>query len=251
MDDFNFPDSDFDESDFEQGDYGMGGSGMGGSGGSGLLDAVNDGAWNTDGGIDDSYFDGGGTAESNSDDEDAQVAAYDNESRNALSKTAKMGIVVAIGIVVIISIGARVVYGLKNAKKDTPRIDNSVTYDRVYEEDNYSSYSGGNTGSTGSTGGSSIDSWSKVTYSSIGKVDTPMEGEFSVTSVDSYARILASGEVQVKTEAKGSISGLAGTYVVEVPFSVSGAVKLGTKLKVRYNIADVDGNRVVGDIKLQ
>ena len=61
---------------------------------------------------------------------------------------------------------------------------------------------------------------------------------------------MGDGEAQVRTEATGSISGLSGVYVIDVPFNLTGVVTVGKKLRVSYDMGNKNNMLVVGNIKI-
>lgn len=78
--------------------------------------------------------------------------------------------------------------------------------------------------------------------------DREVEGTFSVTKVTSYASVAESSEIQLKTVAKGSISGLDGTYEIELPYEKGCQLLTGDKFSVKCRVKEVKGKLLVGSI---
>lgn len=77
-----------------------------------------------------------------------------------------------------------------------------------------------------------------------------IEGIFTVTALKFFAKN-SGDETFVKSIATGSISGLSGTYGVEVPYHLAVNINIGDSFKLYYKLGNIDGNRVVGISKLQ
>lgn len=77
-----------------------------------------------------------------------------------------------------------------------------------------------------------------------------IEGIFTVTTMKFFAKN-SGDETFVKSIATGSISGLSGTYGVEVPYHLAVNINLGDSFKLYYKLGNIDGNRVVCISKLQ
>lgn len=80
---------------------------------------------------------------------------------------------------------------------------------------------------------------------------TRLSGVFTITDIKTYARKTTEGtnNLQLKTVLTGSISGLIGTYTLEVPARISNSVKIGQSLEITYLLKDIDGAKVVDDIQ--
>ena len=65
--------------------------------------------------------------------------------------------------------------------------------------------------------------------------DRTIEGLFTITDIKHYAKVTAkSEEVYLKSILKGCISGLEGTYEIEVPYNAGRYLNIGDSLKIRY-----------------
>lgn len=96
-----------------------------------------------------------------------------------------------------------------------------------------------------------LDGWVEVGLSS-SNVDfgEPLEGIFTVTDITTYARLSGVGsDKQVKSVLSGSISGLTGTYVVELPADKALKLGVGNSFKIDYQLKTVNGYKLVGEIR--
>lgn len=93
--------------------------------------------------------------------------------------------------------------------------------------------------------------WVEFRVSDLGEQSKPIEATFTVSSISGYlfnANTPGSKASMVKYCAKGSISGLSGTYEVDIPYGVSEHVSEGTKFKVWYKEVSLDGFNIISDI---
>lgn len=98
----------------------------------------------------------------------------------------------------------------------------------------------------------SSDGWSEIgADEQISFNDGAVELTFTVTNVKSYARVIGENSIEVKTVLTGSLSGLEGTYQVEVPYTYSGYVTVGSVLKAQVRIGNFNGRNVVNDIEIE
>lgn len=95
------------------------------------------------------------------------------------------------------------------------------------------------------------DDWIEVGLSS-SDVDfgAPIEGVFTITDIKLYARLTgAVNDKQVRSVAMGSISGLPGTYKIELPVDKALKLSIGTSFKIDYQLKSVNGYKLVGEIR--
>jgi hypothetical protein len=72
---------------------------------------------------------------------------------------------------------------------------------------------------------------------------------FTVTSIKHYARSVdTNNNLVVKTTLSGSISGLAGTYTLDVPYSKGVKLVVGDSFTVHVQLGTYNGKTVVGEI---
>lgn len=171
----------------------------------------------------------------------------DDDNKNKIKRVAFFGLALALGLVVAICIIVKIAAGVKD--KDTVEVDKK---DNVKVEQSYDTQStGGNSGASVNVGGST--GWVEITDNTWTFDDTKQEGTLSVTSVRTYANYnTTAGEAQLKTVVNGGVSGLAGTYEVNLPVELSGLVKVGTKIEVEYNMTeDANGDLIIGNMSIK
>lgn len=93
------------------------------------------------------------------------------------------------------------------------------------------------------------EEWSEITGKEkldLNKEYTSMS--FTVTDVKHLARVLDQSTINVKTQAKGSISGLAGTFIIDVPYSKGVHLNIGDTFSIMVKLGEYGGKTVVEDI---
>jgi hypothetical protein len=94
------------------------------------------------------------------------------------------------------------------------------------------------------------DGWSVIEPDKTVNLDSEVSGVFTVTNIKHMAR--SNGvETEVKSVASGSISGLSGTYDIELPYSLARFVTVGNTLKLKYKIGQINGNSIISDLKVE
>lgn len=73
---------------------------------------------------------------------------------------------------------------------------------------------------------------------------------YTVTKVNSYGKILGD-EIAVKSIAIGGLSGLSGTYELEIPYGYGIKLKTGDEFAVSVRLGSFEGMVVVEDIKIE
>lgn len=94
-------------------------------------------------------------------------------------------------------------------------------------------------------------SWMEISDSEDIKFsDTYMPLTFSITEVHHYAKKSSQDgkELKVKTTLVGALSGLTGTYEIDVPYSKGVKVHSGMQISVQVKLGDYNGTRVVEEI---
>lgn len=71
---------------------------------------------------------------------------------------------------------------------------------------------------------------------------------FTITDIKHYAR-LADNTLVVKTELMGSISGMSGTFTVDIPYNKGKQLSIGNEFSVQVLLGSFNGKNVVMDIK--
>ena len=92
--------------------------------------------------------------------------------------------------------------------------------------------------------------WTVIEADKTINLDSEVTAVFTVTGIRHLAK-QTGVEVAVKSIATGSISGLSGTYDIELPYSLARFVTVGNTLKLKYKIGQINGQSVVSDLKIE
>lgn len=89
--------------------------------------------------------------------------------------------------------------------------------------------------------------WDEIELSELA-FSSVINGDFTVTSIKAYVKDSKTGEKTVKAVVTGGISGLSGTYELEIPYSKAEKLVVGDSFSVKYRIAKLNDYTIVGDI---
>ena len=89
--------------------------------------------------------------------------------------------------------------------------------------------------------------WDEIELSELA-FSNVINGDFTVTSIKAYVKDSKTGEKTVKAVVTGGISGLYGTYELEIPYSKAEKLAVGDSFSVKYRIAKLNDYTIVGDI---
>lgn len=89
--------------------------------------------------------------------------------------------------------------------------------------------------------------WDEIELSELA-FSNVINGDFTVTSIKAYVKDSKTGEKAVKAVVTGGISGLSGTYELEIPYSKAEKLAVGDSFSVKYRIAKLNDYTIVGDI---
>lgn len=89
--------------------------------------------------------------------------------------------------------------------------------------------------------------WDEIELSELA-FSNVINGDFTVTSIKAYVKDSKTGEKTVKAVVTGGISGLSGTYELEIPYSKAEKLVVGDSFSVKYRIAKLNDYTIVGDI---
>ena len=155
----------------------------------------------------------------------------------------------AIGIALVLIVGVGILARIKNMQSE-PEV-NAHNTEIAYEDNRTNVEQTAPIVQNNASNTSSNNGWNAVAYDSAWTMEESLTGVFTVTSVNTYAKILVGNEAQVKTELTGSISGLGGTYTIELPVELTGVVSRGQQLNISYKIStSSNGSTIVGDINI-
>lgn len=194
--------------------------------------------------------------------DDEEEPEYSEDS-TALKKTAIVAIIAGAVILIIIGIIIRIKSGSDNKANNIPEeTEITVSKDEAGKEVEMSdgdNSDANNSGVDTENGGNESVTISQSNedsgYIEIEPDDTieelsTNEGTFTITDIKFYAKKADQiGSVSVITRLKGSISGLSGTFEIEIPYSKGLAVSVGNVFKITYKLGDKNGNKVIYDIE--
>lgn len=97
--------------------------------------------------------------------------------------------------------------------------------------------------------GSAVGGWTKLDqYTSLNE-GTLITSSFTITDITFYATAVnGQADKQVKTVLTGNISGLVGTYQIEVPYTTGGKLSIGNSFDISYNLIEANGYKVIDGI---
>lgn len=91
--------------------------------------------------------------------------------------------------------------------------------------------------------------WIEVDLSEPIKFQATISSDFTVTSIKHYAKITNSNNDRcLRTIVTGSISGLTGTYELEVPTDKAQNLKIGSIFAVEYGMSDKGEYKIIGAV---
>lgn len=90
--------------------------------------------------------------------------------------------------------------------------------------------------------------WTEVDPDTSLKFSEELSGTFTPTSVRHYVKTTTSGELEIKSVCTGSISGLTGTYELEIPYSQACLLQRGNYFSITYKMAEMNGQQIISDI---
>lgn len=174
------------------------------------------------------------------------------EKAKDYKKTGLMLIGIAVLLLIVTAVGIRVVKNVKNKPKSSGEIQ-TVQSDinsniNTNNQQNQNSVPSQNVVSN--IGQSSV-SWQEINLSGSDLSGSVwIESAFTITELKHYAAVTnGQSDKQVKSVAKGNISGLVGTYEVELPTYQAVGLSVGTTFKVSYQLKDQGAYKVIGQIK--
>lgn len=93
--------------------------------------------------------------------------------------------------------------------------------------------------------------WSEITDSeNVVFTDEMVEMQFTITDIQHLARVVdTNGNLVVKTKLLGSISGLSGTYELDIPYDKGIKLVVGKSFTIRVQLGTFSDKTVVGNIE--
>ena len=97
------------------------------------------------------------------------------------------------------------------------------------------------------------DGWVELSSDEAGKIsfnENMTSITFTITGIKHYARSVdVNNNLVIKTTLTGSLSGLSGTYTLDIPYDIGVQLKIGDMFTVNVKLGEYQGKVVVGDIK--
>lgn len=172
--------------------------------------------------------------------EETSTTGNGNTAESGITKNKKVAIiciVVCAVLLVIISL----VYRIRNSadEEDTNSIEEMSEEIDVDINDE-----------KGSTAVSaSSDSWIAFRGDINAEFSDYISSSIIVTGIKNKAMVAnQNNDKVIKTVVTGSISGLTGTYEIEIPYSKTKKINIGTEFRVKYRLAEYNGYKVVSDL---
>lgn len=94
--------------------------------------------------------------------------------------------------------------------------------------------------------------WVELKQDDYLSMNKEVNSRFTVTSIKHLAKkINENNVILVKSIVKGNISGLVGTYEVEMPYDKAKYLKNGTEFKITYTMMEKNDVKIIGEIRYQ
>lgn len=162
---------------------------------------------------------------------------YDGNDDSAIKR--KTLIIGAIGVIIVLLTVAIAGVALKGGKNKKSKPEQIVKEQVQMPQ---SSTGGNNLSNVGGSGWTEIDPDTGLKFSE------PIPGDFTPTNVRHYVKTTTTGEMEIKSIVTGSISGLTGTYELEIPYSQGCLLKRGQYFSITYRISEINGQQIISDI---
>ena len=192
----------------------------------------------------------GGTA---SDFEDALEQAtgtdslinHDLSGKKEISKTAIFTIACGVGIIALILIVTFIINLVSHSgNNDKPANNVNVQQNSQVVQNTTTSNANSNKSSSSTNGWILFETTDAVINSKY------TDSLFSVTRIEHYVKKVDSNAVELKTVLYGGLSGMPGTYELEVPYSLGSKLNIGDSFDVQIKLGSLAGNTtLVDDIK--
>lgn len=174
----------------------------------------------------------------------------DNNSGNIANTNAKKaaGIAIIVGLVIIIACFgiSALTKSIKNKGKSTGEEIQATKTTSEYNEYNFKNDKKENYNQSESS------DWVRISVDEDMKFNALKDSEFTVINISHFAKIVnENGDKVVKSTIKGYISGLIGTYEVDIPYDKAKYIKEGTILKVEYSYTMRDDNIILNEINFR
>lgn len=183
-----------------------------------------------------------------SDDDEESSSNYTGNSNKLSKKTAIAVIGVGIGAFLIICIIASFISGLgnKSSNRGTESSSNNTNNQQVTNvtpSQPNTSYSAPVSNTNNSNGWTEFNSASEIIFQEGYK-----ELVFTVTEIHHYVKTEGSNALSIKTTLTGSLSGMSGTYELDIPYDKGSKLSVGTEFTVNVQLGEYNGRTVIGEV---
>jgi flagellar basal body-associated protein FliL len=188
-------------------------------------------------------------------DEDDGLGDYNNntDGRKATKKTALVivfsGIALVLLLFIVVGFFSSFTTSSKSSSNDKSTTSQSSSTTSRNTGSQSSSSAQKNNSTTTNSSSSSKDNWinfvdgTEITYN-----DNYISLNFTVTSINSYCKIVDSeNNLELKTVLSGALSGMSGTYEIEVPYSMGTKLQVGDTFSVKVKLGTMSGGYTIVD----
>lgn len=160
-------------------------------------------------------------------------------------KTALMLLGIGLLLLALAFVGIRVVSSVKNSSGSV-----QTTQGNMNQNSGVSQNVNNNNVITSPQTTSSQTLWQEISVSGLSLGDTWVESTFTITDLRHYGMVSnTNNDKQIKSVVKGNISGLVGTYEMELPTYKAMKLSVGTSFKITYQLQEQNGYKIIGDIQ--
>lgn len=95
----------------------------------------------------------------------------------------------------------------------------------------------------------SQNGWIPINQENIEFTEEYIDTSFTITDIKHYIKVTTENkDIEIKSVVTGSISGLVGTYELELPYSKASRLSSGIYFNVAVQLGEYNGKKVVGEI---
>ena len=162
---------------------------------------------------------------------------------DAKRKKKKISVILLL-VMFVLALVASALIGVQRKKEDTAG-KQPVKQEQTQTEQTQTEQSN-------SSGGNVLvvdNGWTQIDYIDI-ELSQQIKGTFTITDKQYFAKKTGDSvtKLELTVRATGEISGLTGSYTLDIPWRVAELLKLGDIIDVYYYIGDINGSRVVLDV---
>ena len=160
------------------------------------------------------------------------LGAEKKEGAKNVIKTSIIGLAVGLGVIVLGFLLIRLVTPNREKQNQPKAVDVKSTPAVVNTQPKESS------------------DWVELKQDDSLSMDKEISSRFTITSIKHLAKkINENNTILVKSIVKGNISGLVGTYEVEMPYDKAKYLKVGAEFKITYTMMEKNEVKIIGEIR--